>query len=88
MGAGRRSTSWALADAKARFSELVDRATHDGPQTITRNGKPTAVVMSVDEWQRRTRRRGNLAEFLAASPLPNSRLDVRRLDDLPRDSEL
>ena len=36
--------TWTLALAKARFSEVVDRA-QAGPQTITRNGKPTAVIV-------------------------------------------
>ena len=31
--------TWAVAEAKARFSELIDRALADGPQTITRKGK-------------------------------------------------
>jgi prevent-host-death family protein len=77
-----------LADAKARLSELVDLAIHDGPQTITRNGKAAAVVVSADEWTRRIRPRGNLAEFFAASPLRDSGVDVQRAGDLPRDMNL
>ncbi|MFZ0206080.1 MAG: type II toxin-antitoxin system Phd/YefM family antitoxin, partial [Roseiarcus sp.] len=41
---------WTLANAKARLSELVERASREGPQTITRNGKATAVVVSFEEW--------------------------------------
>src|SRR4051812_33471097 len=37
--------TWTLAVAKARLSEVVDRA-QAGPQTITRNGKPSAVIVS------------------------------------------
>ncbi|UXT92729.1 type II toxin-antitoxin system Phd/YefM family antitoxin (plasmid) [Agrobacterium pusense] len=55
------------------------------PQTITRNGKPSVVVVSAEEWQRRTGRRGSLAEFLLASPLRGADLDLERRDDEPRD---
>jgi prevent-host-death family protein len=58
--------TWTLAGAKARLSEVVDRA-QAGPQTITRNGKPSAVIVSAEEWARKTVRKGSLAEFLLAS---------------------
>lgn len=69
---------WSVAEAKARLSELLERARSAGPQTITRNGRETAVVVSVEEWKRRTERRGTLADFLNASPLPGSGLSLRR----------
>lgn len=55
------------------------------PQTVTRNGKPSVVVVSAEEWQRRIGRRGSLAEFLLASPLRGADLDLERRDDEPRD---
>jgi prevent-host-death family protein len=70
--------TWAVAAAKARFSELIDYALTDGPQTVTRKGKPAVVVVSAEEWQRKSRRTGNLAEFFAASPLRGSGLKVER----------
>jgi prevent-host-death family protein len=57
---------WGLAEAKARFSEVIDRALLDGPQTITRKGREAVVVVSPAEWKRKTKRKGNLAEFFAA----------------------
>ncbi|KLL11347.1 MULTISPECIES: type II toxin-antitoxin system prevent-host-death family antitoxin [Protofrankia] len=63
------ASQWTAASAKAHFSEMLDRAASEGPQTITRNGHRTAVVVSIEEWERRTRRRGTLGDFLAASPL-------------------
>ena len=53
-----------------------------------RNGTPAAVVVSVEEWDRKTARRGNLAEFLLASPLRGSELDLDRLSDEARDLPL
>ena len=43
---------WALQDAKAKFSELIDTALTKGPQIVTRRGIDTAVVMPMEEWQR------------------------------------
>jgi len=79
--------TWTLANAKARLSEVVDRA-QAGPQTITRNGKPSAVIVSVEEWARKTVRKGTLAEFLLASPLRGADLDLERQRDTARDVTL
>jgi prevent-host-death family protein len=76
--------TWTVAEAKAKFSEVLDRAETDGPQRVTRHGRDAAVVVSAEEWERKTRRRGNLAEFLADSPLRGSGLRVTRRKDRPR----
>jgi prevent-host-death family protein len=78
---------WTVAVAKARFSEVIERAQKE-PQIITRNGRPSAVVVSMEEWQRKTERRGSLAEFLLNSPLHGSELDIERLKDQPRERPL
>lgn len=80
--------SWTVANAKARFSELIDKAKSEGPQTVTRNGKPTAVLVSVEEWEKKTAPKGTLLEFLQNSPLREADLDLRRLTDQPRDIDL
>jgi prevent-host-death family protein len=85
--ASKRS-GWPVADAKARLSEVIDRAISSGPQTITRNGRDTVVVVSVDEWKRKVRRKGNLAEFFANSPLRDSQLVVERAKDRGRRDKL
>lgn len=76
--------TWTLANAKARLSEVIDRA-QTGPQVITRHSKPNAVVVSVEEWARKTMRKGTLAEFLLASPLRGADLELGRVHDTPRD---
>lgn len=78
---------WTVASAKAKLSEVIERAQTE-PQTITRNGKPSVVVVSAEEWQRKTARKGTLAEFLMASPLRGGDLDMDRLPDPPRDLDL
>jgi prevent-host-death family protein len=78
------SGTWTVAEAKAKFSEVVEKARVSGPQTITKNGRTAVVVVSVEEWERKVRRPGNLAEFLAESPLRGSGLRVSRKKDGPR----
>ncbi|HEV8075921.1 MAG TPA: type II toxin-antitoxin system Phd/YefM family antitoxin [Candidatus Acidoferrum sp.] len=43
---------WQLQDAKSRFSELIDDTLEKGPQVVTRRGVDTAVVVSIDEWEK------------------------------------
>jgi prevent-host-death family protein len=74
----RNAPVWSVAEAKARFSEVIDRALKQGPQAITRNGRPAVVVVSSEEWARRAGRKGTLADFFAASPLPKSGLEIER----------
>jgi prevent-host-death family protein len=78
------SQSWTVAEAKAKFSEIIERAMSEGPQTITRSGRTAAVVVGAEEWQRKTKRVGNLAEFFAESPLRESGLKIRRLKQRTR----
>lgn len=80
----KRHDVWTVADAKARLSEVIERAQGE-PQVITRNGKPSAMVVSIEEWARKTARKGTLAKFLLNSPLRGAELDLERLRDEPRD---
>ena len=79
---------WTVAEAKAKLSEVIERAQKEGPQVITRNGRRAVVVVDADEWERRTKRSGSLAEFFAASPLRGSGLKVRRSKDRMRPTDL
>jgi prevent-host-death family protein len=69
---------WTVAEAKAKFSAVIDLAQSQGPQLITRNGRAAVVIVAAQEWDRRRKRSGNLAEFFAASPLRGSKLKTRR----------
>jgi len=83
----KKNDVWTAANAKARLSEVIARA-QDAPQTITRNGKPSVIVVSADEWARKVARKGSLAEFLLASPLRGADIDLERPRDEPRDLAL
>jgi len=79
---------WTVAEAKAKFSEVLEKALSEGPQTITRRGRMTAVLINAEEWARKTQRTGNLAEFFAASPLRGSKLRLRARKEQPRKIDL
>ncbi len=61
-------TVWPLQDAKNRLSELVDTALRDGAQTITRHGKPVAVLVSAETYAR-LQPREKLANILRDCPV-------------------
>lgn len=69
---------WQLQDAKARFSQVVKSAQHDGPQEITVHGEPAAVLLSADEYQRLAGPKLSFVEFMRNSPLVGVELDIRR----------
>lgn len=62
--------TWQLQQAKNRFSELVEAALRDGPQEITRHGKPVAVVLSREAYDRLAdaSARPSLAQYLLNAP--------------------
>lgn len=79
---------WQLQEAKNRFSEVVERAIKDGPQTVTKHGKDAVVIVAAEQFQRGTergkRKAQSLAEFLLRSPLRGARLRIRRSRDTGR----
>ena len=79
--------TWTVAEAKAKFSEVIENAQKHGPQAITRNGQRAAVVVSAEEWERKMKRMGTLAEFFARSPLRGSGLKVKRSKDELRSAD-
>ena len=79
---------WQLQDAKNKFSSLVDKAQHNGPQVVTKHGKDAVVVLSVEEYKKLIKPKKNLVKFFQTSPLAKEGLDFKRNKDAPRDVEL
>ena len=73
-------TNWQVQEAKSRFSELVERAQHEGPQTITRHGTPRAVLLSAADYQALQAQRPDFKAYLLGGP---------KLEDftIPRDAD-
>lgn len=75
-------TKWQVQEAKARLSELVERAQSEGPQVISRHGKESAVVLSIEEYRRLIAKRPDFNAWLLSAPKVN--LKIRRSKGLPR----
>jgi prevent-host-death family protein len=75
------NSTWQLQEAKSRLSELVENAVRQGAQTITRHGRPVAVVVSVEEFAQLQPRKKTV-DVLRECPEPN--LIVERLCDRPQ----
>lgn len=74
------SAYWNLQNAKAKLSELVDRAGAGQPQIILRRGTPAAAVISLEDYKR-LRPRTPLISFFLNSPHAGSGLQIPHLDD-------
>ena len=68
--------SWAVAEAKAKFSEVVEQALREGPQENTRNGKEAVTVIATKELEKLRKPKQSLSEFLLNSPLRGSGLTI------------
>ena len=78
------SAVWQVQEAKNHFSELIERAVNEGPQTITRHGKPVVRVVAVElegEVPTAPRRDDGFVEFLLNAP----RIEGG-LPEMPRDA--
>jgi antitoxin Phd len=68
--------SWPVQEAKARFSELLEKSLTDGPQIVTKRGVEAAVLVPIDEWRRlQQRARPTLKELLLA-PEPRFEMEI------------
>jgi antitoxin Phd len=72
---------WQLQEAKNHLSELVDRAVHNGVQTITRRGHPVVVVLAAETYDKLQPRK-KIVDVLRACP--SQGLMIKRLRDKPR----
>jgi antitoxin Phd len=78
---------WRLADAKNRFSELVNRALEEGPQTVRRH-KDAVVVMAERDYEKLTGSRPSFKRFLMNRTPSLEQLDLRRDRSPMRDVKL
>ena len=66
--------TWQIQDAKARLSELIERARTEGPQTITRHGTERAVVLSIKDYRALAAHKPDFKAYLLGGP---------KVDDFP-----
>jgi prevent-host-death family protein len=70
MKAKLKST-WQLQEAKNSFSEVVQKAMNEGPQTVSKHGKDVVVVVSREEFlksQPPAKKRLTLVEIMRECP--------------------
>ncbi|MDY6832227.1 MAG: type II toxin-antitoxin system Phd/YefM family antitoxin [Thermodesulfobacteriota bacterium] len=79
---------WQLQEAKNKFSNLVDRARHVGPQVVTKHGRESVVIISIEDYQKLNRPASDLISFFKQSPLSGINLDLKRNKSASRDIEL
>jgi prevent-host-death family protein len=79
---------WQLQEAKNRFSELVRKASEEGPQTVTKHGKDSVIVLSAEDYRKLEKPKTSLVEFFRTSPLSGVDLNTRRDQSPARDIEL
>lgn len=60
---------WSLQEAESHFSEVVERALEDGPQTVIRHGREAVVIVSASQYKKMIHPKESLAEFMRRSPL-------------------
>jgi antitoxin Phd len=59
---------WQVQEAKAHFSEVMDKAEREGPQIITRHGSERAVVLSIADYRALTANKKDFITHLLAGP--------------------
>jgi prevent-host-death family protein len=79
---------WQLQEAKSKFSNLVEKALHQGPQFVTKHGNNAVVILSFKEYQDIIKPESDLVAFLRSSPLVDIELDISRDKSPSRSIEL
>jgi prevent-host-death family protein len=83
---------WQVQEAKQRFSELVQRALDEGPQIVTRHGKPAVAVIDIAEYRRLRGVPVSFKEMLLGGPFSDELAEelehVRDPTDTGREIEL
>lgn len=80
--------SWQLQEAKSKFSELVKKATTEGPQTVTVRGQDQVVVISKKDYKELFGSKKSFLQLMSDSPLKGIELDLERDNSTPRDIQL
>jgi prevent-host-death family protein len=82
--------TWQVQEAKTHLSKLIERARNEGPQTITRHGKASAVVVSFEEYEALKKRQGgpDLIDVLFHRGPKFDDFEIERDRDFGRDVDL
>jgi prevent-host-death family protein len=81
-------TRWQLQEAKNKFSEVVRKATEEGPQTVTKHGTDSVVIISAEDYKRIEQPEENLVDFFQNSLFASVKLELDRDKSPARDVSL
>jgi len=79
----RGSKPWTLTEAKAKFSNIVDRALRGEPQHVLRNGREEVVILEATRYAASLKPQRSLVELFSA--LRGVDIDLTREEDDPRE---
>ena len=70
--------TWPVQDAKAHFSELLDRCVAEGPQLVSKRGTVTAVLVPIAQWEQLQtgKRPRSLKALLLSDEYPRTDLEI------------
>ena len=71
-----------------QHASQAKKATKQGPVFITDRGKPSHVLLSIDEYHRLTRQEKNIADLLSMPGSEDVELEIPSMEDLPRAADL
>lgn len=78
--------TWQIQEAKSHFSEVIECATREGAQLITKRGKEAAVILSAQEYRALTQKQ-NTIDLLLNAPKCDE-LELQRVAEPIRAFEL
>ncbi len=80
--------TWALQDAKNRFSAVVNRTLKEGPQIVTRHGVPVVAIVPIADFKAQNSTGKSFVQFFRSSPLCGADIDLSRDKSTGRDTQL
>ena len=78
---------WRLAEAKNRFSEVINKALSEGPQKVTRRDD-TVIILSLDDYEKLAGKQPGFKDFLLNQTPKLEDLDLKRDKTPIRDVDL
>jgi len=93
---GVKNDEWQIQTAKNQFSAVIAQAQNRGVQTITKHGKPVAVVVAMEDFENMERKKPNakggetFVDLLKRCPVPEffEIIEKTRPRDVARDLDL
>ena len=77
---------WKLAEAKNKFSEVINKALLEGPQKVVRRDQ-SFIIIEENQYKKLTGKKGSFKDYILNSPTLDG-LDLSRNQSPMRDADL